>query len=59
MLALIDKKLHVIKQVHNQFMGGLDIIMTCDFYEGPSIKDSWIFKRKLDGFNIIGLNCWH
>jgi len=64
------KKNYVIKQVHNQFMGGLDIIMTSDFYEypkarkktyyqAPLVKDSWIFKPKLDGFNILGTNCWH
>jgi len=40
MLTLIDKKLHVIKQVHNQFMGGLDLIMTCDFYQTPLVRDS-------------------
>ncbi len=59
MLTLIDKKLHVIKQVHNQFMGGLDLIMTRDFYQAPLVRDFWIFKRKLNGFNILGINCWH
>jgi hypothetical protein len=40
-------------------MGDLDVIMTSGFYQTPSIKDSWIFKPKLYGFNILGLNCWH
>jgi hypothetical protein len=31
-LTFIDCRLHAIKQVHNQFMGGPDVIMTCDFY---------------------------
>ncbi len=32
MLTFIDCRLFVIKQVHNQFMSGLDVIMACDFY---------------------------
>jgi len=32
MLTFIDCRLRAIKQVHNQFMGGLDVIMTGDFY---------------------------
>jgi hypothetical protein len=40
-------------------MGGLDVIMTCDFYQAPLVRDSWIFKPKLHGFNILGINCWH
>jgi hypothetical protein len=42
LLSFIDHKLHVIKQVHDNFMGGLDIIMSCDFYQVPLIRDSWI-----------------
>jgi hypothetical protein len=33
MLSFIDCRLQIIKQVHNQFMGGLDIIMIGDFYQ--------------------------
>jgi len=32
MLPFIDRKLHIIEQVHNEFMGGLDVIMIGDFY---------------------------
>jgi len=35
-----------MKQVHNQFMGGLDVIMTCDFYQTPLVQVSWIFSSK-------------
>jgi hypothetical protein len=35
MLFFIDCRLHIIKQVHNEFMGGLDVIMTSDFYQTP------------------------
>jgi len=51
MLTFIDSRLHVIKQVHNQFMGGLDTIMTADLYQAPLVWDSWIFKSKT--------NLWH
>ncbi len=32
MLPFIYRKLHIIKQVHNEFMGGLNLIMIGDFY---------------------------
>jgi hypothetical protein len=31
MLTFINYRLCVIKQMHNEFMGGFDAIMTCDF----------------------------
>jgi hypothetical protein len=31
MLSFIDHRLCVIKQVHDDFMGGLDVIMSSDF----------------------------
>jgi hypothetical protein len=44
MLTFIDHRLHVIKWVHNQFMGGLDIIVMWNLYKVPLVRDSWIFK---------------
>jgi hypothetical protein len=44
MLSFIDRRLHVIKQVDNEFIGRWDIIMISDFYQTPHIQDSWIFK---------------
>ncbi len=35
MLSSIDYRLWIIKQVHNQFMGGLDVIIISDFYQTP------------------------
>jgi hypothetical protein len=32
MFTLIDYRLCVIKQGHNKFVGGFDIIMTSDFF---------------------------
>jgi len=45
-LTFIHCRLRVIKQVHNQFMGGLDIIMTGNLYQAALVRDSWIFKSK-------------
>ncbi len=49
----------VDKQVHKEFIGGLDVIMTSDFYQAPPIQDLWIFKLKTDEFNILGTHFWH
>jgi hypothetical protein len=58
MLSFIDRKLNIIKQVHNEFIGGLDVIMIGVFYRAPPIRDSWIFKpitkKKLLLHQIIG-----
>jgi hypothetical protein len=59
MLSFIDHKLQIIKQVHNQFMGGLDIRMIGDFYQVLLVQDSWIFSSKNIGFNILTTNFWH
>jgi hypothetical protein len=37
MLSFIDRRVRIIKQVHNEFMGGLDVIMTSDFYQAPLV----------------------
>lgn len=39
-------------------MGGLDIIMTSHFSQAPPVWDSWIFKSKVDGFNVLTTNFW-
>jgi hypothetical protein len=44
MLSFIDHILHVIKQVHKELMGGLDVIMTGDFYQALLVRHLWIFK---------------
>jgi len=55
MLYFIDHRLHIIKQVHNEFMGELNVIMTSDFYQAPLVQDSWIFKPITNIFNTITL----
>ncbi len=37
MLTFINCKLRDIKQTHNKFIGGLDVIMTSDFYQASPI----------------------
>ncbi len=37
MLTFIDCKLRILKQVHNEFMGSLDVIMIGEFYQTPSV----------------------
>jgi len=44
MFNFIYRRLRVIKQVHNEFMGGLDVIMIDNFYQAPYVLDSWILK---------------
>jgi GH43 family beta-xylosidase len=39
-------------------MGGLDIIMACDFYQANPIWYSWIFKSKINGFNVLMTIFW-
>jgi hypothetical protein len=34
-------------------MVGLDIIMTSNFSQALQVWDSWIFKSKIDGFNVL------
>jgi hypothetical protein len=37
MLSFINHRLRIIKQVHNEFMGGLSVILISDFYQAPPI----------------------
>jgi hypothetical protein len=40
-------------------MGGLDIIMTSDFYQVLMVQNSWDFSSKNIGFNILATKFWH
>jgi hypothetical protein len=53
MLFFIDHRLCILKQVHNEFMGGLNVIMTGYFYQALLIQNSWIFKPITNNFNTI------
>ncbi len=45
-------------KIHNQFMGGFDVIMISDFYQMPPIQNSWSFASKNIGFSILATNFW-
>jgi len=40
MFDVIDNKLKSIKHIQNKFFGGVDVIMTCDLFQPPLVKDS-------------------
>jgi hypothetical protein len=56
--CFIDNKLRSIKHIQNKFFGGVDVIMTSDFYSTPLMKDSWIFQNIKDNVNTLTLNFW-
>jgi hypothetical protein len=37
-LSFINRRVHVIKQVHNEFMGGLNVVMIGDYIKFPLSK---------------------
>jgi len=51
-LAFINCRLCVIKQIHKQLMGGLDVIMTIYFYQTPPTQGSWISKLIIFGVHM-------
>jgi hypothetical protein len=58
MLTFIDYRLREIKQIHNKFMGGLDVIMIGSFYQATLVRDLWIFKSRINGLNMLGTHLW-
>ncbi len=40
MFNVIDNKLRSLKHIQNNFFGGVDVIMTCDLFQAPPVKDS-------------------
>jgi hypothetical protein len=58
MFAMVDRRMRVIMRAHNDFMGGLDVIVTGDLYQAPPVRDRWIFKPSSDGLNELAPNFW-
>jgi hypothetical protein len=56
MFNVINNRLRSIKHIQNIFLGGVDVIMTCDFYQAPPMKDSWIFQNIKDNVNALTPN---
>jgi len=45
MLTFNGHKLYIIKQAHNEFMGGLNVIMTNGFNQASIVQNSWISNQ--------------
>jgi len=58
MFNVINNRLRSIKHIQNNFFGGVDVIMTCDFYQTPLVKDNWIFQNIKNNVNALTLNFW-
>jgi hypothetical protein len=58
MFNVIDDSLRSIKHIQNKLFGGVDVIMTCDFYQTPLMKDSCIFQNIKDNVNALAPNFW-
>jgi hypothetical protein len=58
MFNVINNKLRSIKHIQNNIFGGVNVIMTCDFYQTPLMKDSWIFQNIKDNVNVVTPNFW-
>ncbi len=58
MLNVIDNRLRFIKHIQNKFFGGVDVMMTCDFYQIPLVKDSCLFKNIKKNVNALAPYFW-
>jgi hypothetical protein len=58
MLNVIENRLRFIKHIQNKFFGGVDIIMTCDFYQTTLVKDSWFFLNIKENVNALAPYFW-
>jgi hypothetical protein len=58
MFIVTNNRLRSIKHIQSKFFDGVDVIMTCDFYQAPHAKDSWIFQNIKDNVNALTLNFW-
>jgi hypothetical protein len=56
--AMVDRRMKIIMQAHNDFMGGLNVIVIGDLYQAPPICDRSIFKPSSDGFNKLTTKFW-
>jgi len=47
-----------IKHIQNKFFSGVDLIMTCDFYQTPLVKNTWIFQNIKKNVNALTPKFW-
>jgi hypothetical protein len=55
---VINNKLRSIKNIQNNFFGGIDVIMRSDFFQAPPMKDSCFFQNIKDNVNALTPNFW-
>jgi len=58
MFNVIDNRLRSIKHIQKNFFGGVDVIITSDFYQTPPTKDSLIFQNIKNNINALTPNFW-
>ncbi len=58
MFNVINNKVRSIKHIQNNFFGGVNVIMTGDFFQPPLMKDSWIFQNIKNNVNALAPNFW-
>jgi hypothetical protein len=45
MFNVINNRVRSIKHIQNNVFGGVNVIMTGDFFQAPFMEDSWIFFK--------------
>jgi hypothetical protein len=58
MFNVKNHRLRAITHIQNEFFGGLNVIMSYDFYQSPLIKDSWVFSSFDDTINALAQFFW-
>jgi hypothetical protein len=58
MFAMVDRRMRTIIQTHNDFIGGLDVIVTGDLYKAPPICDRWMYNSQSASLNKLVPNFW-
>jgi len=58
MFNVIDNRLRSIKHIQNIFFGGVDVMMTSDFFRAPLMEYSWIFQNIKNNVNALAPKFW-
>jgi hypothetical protein len=58
MFPMVDLRMSIIMQAHNDFVGGLNNIVTSNLYQVALVCDRLIFKPSSDGLNKLIPNFW-
>jgi hypothetical protein len=36
----------------------MDVIITCDLYQTPPVRNKWVFQKRFDTIDTLGINFW-